>query len=66
MCPLSGLFAAAQAVQEVLTELRDRETTAGVVDRMLAFDDFNDLVELEERYADEARYAEASPDPAPS
>ena len=66
VCPLSGLFAAAQAVQEVLTELRDRETTAGVVDRMLAFDDFNDLVELEARYADEARYAEASPDPAPS
>ena len=66
VCPLAGLFAAAQAVQDVLTELRDRETTAGVVDRMLAFDDFNDLVELEARYADEARYAETSQDPARS
>ena len=57
VCPLAGLFAAAKAVQEVLTELRERETTAGAVDRMLAFDDFNELVELEARYADEARYA---------
>src|SRR3954447_5049044 len=57
VCPLAGLFAAAKAVTEVLTELRDRETTAGAVERMLAFDDFNELVELESRYADEARYA---------
>ncbi|MFL5869126.1 MAG: oxaloacetate decarboxylase [Thermoleophilaceae bacterium] len=57
VCPLAGLFAAAKAVTDVLTELRDRETTAGVIDRMLTFDDFNELVELEARYADEARYA---------
>ena len=42
---------------DVLTELRERETTAGAIDRMLAFDEFNELVELEARYADEARYA---------
>jgi 2,3-dimethylmalate lyase len=58
VCPLAGLFAAAKAVQEVLQELRDRETTAGVVDRMMSFDDFNALVEMDARYADEARYAE--------
>ena len=57
LVPLAGLFAAAKAVQDVLTELRERETTAAVVERMLTFDDFNDLVELERRYADEARYA---------
>ena len=57
VCPLAGLFAAAQAVTDVLTELRERETTAGAIDRMLAFDEFNELVELEARYADEARYA---------
>jgi methylisocitrate lyase len=57
VCPLAGLFAAARAVTDVLTELRERETTIGVVDRMLAFDDFNELVELDARYADEARYA---------
>lgn len=57
VCPLAGLFAAAKAVLGVLTELRERETTAGAVDRMMTFDELNELVELEARYADEARYA---------
>lgn len=57
VCPLAGLFAAAKAVQDVLTELRDQETTAAVVDQMLTFDDFNELVELDRRYADEAKYS---------
>ena len=57
VCPLAALFAAALAVQDVLTELRERETTAGAVERMLTFDDFNDLVRLADRYADEARFA---------
>jgi methylisocitrate lyase len=57
VCPLAALYAAAKAVTDVLTELRERETTAGVIDRMLAFDEFGEIVELAERYADEARYA---------
>jgi 2-methylisocitrate lyase-like PEP mutase family enzyme len=57
VCPLAALFAAARAVQDVLVELRDAETTAGVIDRLLGFDKLNELVRLEERYADEARYA---------
>jgi methylisocitrate lyase len=57
VCPLAALFAAARAVGEVLSELRDRETTAGALDSMLAFDELNELVGLEARYADEARYA---------
>jgi 2-methylisocitrate lyase-like PEP mutase family enzyme len=57
VCPLAALYASAKAVADVLAELRERETTAGVVDRMLAFDEFGELVELAERYADEARYA---------
>jgi 2-methylisocitrate lyase-like PEP mutase family enzyme len=56
VCPLAALFAAARAVQDVLTELRERETTAAAIDRMLTFDDFNALVELADRYADEARF----------
>jgi len=58
VCPLAGLFAAAKAVSDVLTELRDAETTAGALDSMLAFDELNELVGLEARYADEARYAQ--------
>jgi 2,3-dimethylmalate lyase len=57
VCPLAGLFAGAKAVLDALTELRDKETTAGVLEQMLTFDDFNELVGLEARYADEAKYA---------
>ncbi|MFL5902622.1 MAG: oxaloacetate decarboxylase [Solirubrobacteraceae bacterium] len=57
VCPLAALYAAARAVTGVLTELRDKETTRGAYDRMVAFDEFNALVELDARYADEARYA---------
>jgi 2,3-dimethylmalate lyase len=57
VCPLAALYAAARAVTDVLIELREKETTAGAYERMLTFDEFNALVELEQRYEDEARYA---------
>jgi 2-methylisocitrate lyase-like PEP mutase family enzyme len=57
VCPLAGLYAAAKAVTEVLTELKEEGTTAALYDRMLTFDEFGTLVDLEQRYADEARYA---------
>jgi methylisocitrate lyase len=56
VCPLSALYSSAKAILDVLTELRDRETTAGVIDEMLPFDQFGELVDLERRYADERRY----------
>jgi 2,3-dimethylmalate lyase len=57
VCPLAALFAAARAVTDILTELRENETTAGALDSLLTFDDFNELVDLDSAYADEARYA---------
>jgi methylisocitrate lyase len=57
VCPLAALYSASKAVLDVLSELRDKETTAGAYDHMLAFDEFGELVDLDARYADEARYA---------
>ncbi len=57
VCPLAALYAATRAVTDVLTELRDKETTSGAYDRMVTFDEFNALVDLDARYEDEARYA---------
>jgi methylisocitrate lyase len=57
VCPLAALYAAAKAVTEVLTELKRNETTVALYERMLTFDEFGELVGLEQRYADEARYA---------
>jgi methylisocitrate lyase len=56
VCPLSALYASAKAMLSVLGELRERETTAGAIDRMLPFDEFGELVDLPARYADEERY----------
>ena len=57
VCPLAALYAATRAVTDVLTELRDEETTSGAYDLMVTFDEFNALVNLDARYEDEARYA---------
>src|SRR3954471_14849786 len=57
VCPLAALFAATAAVERILTELRDEETTAGAYDRLIEFGEFGKLVDLDERYADEARYS---------
>jgi 2,3-dimethylmalate lyase len=57
VCPLAALYASAKAITDVLQELRDRETTAGAIDRMITFVEFNQLVELDARYEEEARYA---------
>ena len=57
VCPLAALYAAAKAVTEALEELKRQGTTAALYERMLTFDEFGELVGLEQRYADEARYA---------
>ena len=57
VCPLAALYAATKAAIKVLTELRDKETTAALYDELTTFDEFGELVELEKRYTDEGRYA---------
>jgi len=57
VCPLAALYAATKAAVKVLTELRDKETTAALYDELTTFDEFGELVELQKRYADEDRYA---------
>jgi 2-methylisocitrate lyase-like PEP mutase family enzyme len=57
VCPLAALYASAHATLKVLTELKNKETTAALYDELTTFDEFGELVELENRYADESRYA---------
>src|SRR3954471_18421544 len=38
VCPLAALFAATRAVEGILTELREEETTAGAYDRLIEFE----------------------------
>ena len=57
VCPLAGAVRRGAGGRRTCSpSCATRETTAGAIDRMVAFDDFNELVGLEARYADEARY----------
>lgn len=54
--PLSSVYAAAAAVRRVMTELFSHGTTAGCMDEMIVFEQFNNLVGLEQVRAREAGY----------
>ncbi len=53
---LSGLYAAARALERTYAEIRARGTTDGLADALMRFEEFNALVGLERRYADDERY----------
>ncbi len=54
--PLSALFTYTRAVTESLAILRDEGTLRGHLDRVVTFDEFNELVDLDGHAGREARY----------
>src|SRR5688572_17592682 len=48
--PLSGIFAAARALESIYTKLRVDQTTQGAEDQLITFQSFNDLIGVEEKY----------------
>jgi 2-methylisocitrate lyase-like PEP mutase family enzyme len=54
--PVAALLAAARAVGDVYAELRRNGTLRGHLDRLLAFDEFNELVGLGRQYALQERF----------
>jgi len=54
--PLSALFAATKAIEAVYAELFSKKTTAGVVDRLTPFHEFEEIVGARELRELEARY----------
>jgi 2-methylisocitrate lyase-like PEP mutase family enzyme len=54
--PLAALLSAAKAVRETYAELRRAGTMRGRLDRLLSFDEFNALIDLERHYALERRF----------
>jgi methylisocitrate lyase len=53
---LSGLYAAARALEQTYAEIRGAGTTLGLGDRLMSFDEFNTLIGVEARYAEDERY----------
>lgn len=56
--PLSNLFSFTRAVTDTLAILRDEGTLRDHLDRLVTFDEFNELVDLDGHYQREARFNE--------
>ena len=56
--PLAGLYASAHALTTVYDRLRDAGTTSGVRQQLMAFEQFNELIGVDEKYALAQRFGE--------
>ena len=54
--PLAGLFAAARAMQQVCDEIHRAQSTAGARDQLMSFDEFNRLIEADQKLAIAEQY----------
>ena len=54
--PLAGLFAAAGALDTIYRKLLTDQTTLGAEDQLMAFDEFNTLIGVDQKYAVAERY----------
>jgi 2-methylisocitrate lyase-like PEP mutase family enzyme len=53
---LSGLYAAARALDTTYREIRRSGSTAGVRGQMMEFEEFNELIGVPQRYAEDERF----------
>ena len=56
MSPLSGLFSATKALRDSLALLRDKGTLRDDLDRLVDFEDFGAIVELDRHFALDEKY----------
>jgi methylisocitrate lyase len=54
--PLAGLFAAAHGLAAIYEKIRRDNTTLGAEQQLMAFDEFNDLIGVESKYALAEKY----------
>lgn len=53
---LSGLYAAARALDDTYREIRGKASTAALAGRMMCFDEFNEVVGVSRRYSEDERF----------
>lgn len=53
---LSGLYAAARALERTFNEIRRHGTTDGLGDSLMRFPEFNQMIGLDQRYAEDEKY----------
>jgi methylisocitrate lyase len=54
--PLAPLYSVAQSLTDVYTTLRQDGSTLAILNRLMPFNEFNDIVGLDEKYALDAKY----------
>ena len=54
--PLAPLYTVAKSLTEVYTTLRKEGSTLAILDRLMPFNEFNEIVGLEEKYALDVKY----------
>jgi 2-methylisocitrate lyase-like PEP mutase family enzyme len=54
--PLSALFSAAKAISDIYQKMYDDNTTDGAIDQLMPFDQFNELIGVEEKYKMARKY----------
>jgi methylisocitrate lyase len=54
--PLAPLYSVAKSLTDIYTTLRRDGSTLGILDRLMAFDEFNGIIGLNEKYALDAKY----------
>ena len=54
--PLGPLYASARALENVYSTLRRSGTTHEIMDRLISFEDFHDIIGLKEKYALDDKY----------
>ena len=54
--PVGPLYSAAMALKDYYTNLREQGTGEALMDRLLPFDEFHQIVGLEEKYALDEKY----------
>jgi methylisocitrate lyase len=54
--PLGPLYASARALENVYSTLRRAGTTHEIMDRLISFEDFHDIIGLKEKYALDEKY----------
>lgn len=53
---ITGLFAAAKALERAFTTLRSEGGSSSITRDLMSFEDFTTIVGLEERYQEDGRY----------
>lgn len=54
--PLAPIYAVAQSLKDVYSTLQREGSTLGILERLMPFEEFNDIVGLDEKYSLDARY----------